>query len=171
MPNTALRSKIFDAIDNLDSAALANTLKVPAHANLNYKDTHQSLLCKAVSLKSTELVAVLLDNGADPNTLFNQSTRVREYRGASGMYFSPLATAVREEYQEIALMLMRKGARTDLPFWVKYIRDGSSGISMQDVRTIRDLNPEFVKTLEECIELEKLIPANAPTSRTEVKSL
>jgi ankyrin repeat protein len=120
-PNQKPSAKVkaaFRAVRANDFLALARLIHTPADANSRLPDRGWCLLDEAVKAGSMDMVRWLLARGADANTLFlNDQPCVPRPPFASGLYFSPLATAIRDGKVEIAELLLRSGASMDLPYW------------------------------------------------------
>lgn len=162
---------IFDSIDKADIQTLKSLLKTRKHANMNYRDQPRSLLCKAVSTARLDLVEALLAKGADPNTLFNGSERVSSSYDGEGWFFSPLATAVRNEYFEITMILIQSGADINLPCSRSTFKDRTSGSVIKSDITVKDLNNNFIQRVLDYITLLKQAAANPVQKPEELKSL
>jgi ankyrin repeat protein len=108
----------FEAVRSNDFSAAANLIRTPAEANYCMPARGWCLLDEAVKAGSEAMVRWLLARGANANTLFlNDRPCVPHPPYPSGLYFSPLATAINEAKVEIAELLLRSGASMDLPYW------------------------------------------------------
>lgn len=162
---------IFKAIDDADIQRLESLIKTREQANMNYRDEDRSLLCKAVSTNRQDLVRTLLSRGADPNTLFNGSQRVASSYDGEGWFFSPLATAVNNEYFEITTILIQSGAKINLPCSRSTYKDKTSGDLIKTDLKVRHLNKQFMKRVFNYIRLLNLAAANPIQKPGELKSL
>lgn len=171
MSKNSTKLAIFDAIDNVDIQELESLIKTRNQANMNYRDQPKSLLCKAVCINRPNLVQVLLAKGANPNTLFNGSQRVSSSYDGEGWFFSPLATAVRNEYFEITMILIQSGAKIDLPCSRSTYNDRTSGYAIKTDLTVKDVNREFVQRVLDYIALLDQAATNPVQKPGELKSL
>lgn len=122
----------FDAIKRGDLADLAKLVTTVEQANWLREGKAWCLLDEAVRCQSLSMVRWLLDKGANPNMLFRNDHQHNHLCGVAtpGLYFSPLATAIREGLEEIVVLLLTRQASLDLPIWF----DSKDGI-----RTCRDM--------------------------------
>lgn len=136
----AVIEQAIAAIAAKDLGALAKLVKTKKQANWRRPDRVWCLLDEAVKRGSPSTVNWLLVMGADPNTLFKRG-RLISLRNATeeGLYFSPLATAIRIGNAEGAALMIKAGASLNLPC---------------------DIDNEYGSlTCQKAIDIEKLWPA------------
>ena len=99
-----------------DFAALSKLVTNEKQANWFAGQRGWCLLDEAVKYASVPMVQWLLAKGANPNTLFLDD-QPYDFRQAPrpGMYFSPFAAAIRMGHEEIAVLLLARGARLSIP--------------------------------------------------------
>lgn len=99
-----------------DPWLLGSMIKTPKQANGYASDTAWSLLDEAVKVSSSQSVKWLLQHGANPNTLFWRDKLYDHRKGVEpGWYFSPFASAIRLQNQEVIKLMMGYGADLNLP--------------------------------------------------------
>lgn len=111
--------------------ALSGLIKSPKQANWYASDRAWCLLDEAVKAGSKGMVKWLLENGANPNTLFLHDKPYDIRKGCvRGWYFSPFASAMKSQNIEMVSMMLAHGADLNLPVvWE----------SLDDNTTCRDL--------------------------------
>ena len=111
--------------------ALSRLIKSPKQANWYASDKAWCLLDEAVKAGSTAMVKWLLEKGANPNTLFMHEKPYDIRKGiVPGWYFSPFATAMNYQNEQMVSMMLSHGADLNLPIvWE----------SLDDNTTCRDL--------------------------------
>ena len=111
--------KAFDAIKRGDLAGLDELVTTAEQANWLREGKPWCLLDEAVRCQSLPMVTRLLDKGANPNMLFRNDHLHNHLLSAviPGLYFSPLAAAIREGMEDIVVLLLTRGASLGLPVW------------------------------------------------------
>jgi len=121
--NQRIRQAI-DAIQKGDLQTLSSLVHTRAQANWLAPDRQgMALLSHAVESKHPQIVQWLLENGANPNTLFFERRLVRldEDQGyAEGRYWSPLLSAIGMRQVVSIALLLEHGADLGLPVSVDY---------------------------------------------------
>jgi hypothetical protein len=152
--NTAI-----NAIKAGDLAALARLVTTKEQANWHRSDQAWSLLDEAVRSDSVAIVTWLLDRGACPNTLFFKDRPIVLHKAKKcGMYFSPFASAIKNEQSEIVMVMFRAGASLDLPL----IIDGQ----MQRTTCRDESMKSGIWQLIEAYLIEKSTPVRMASSAT-----
>jgi hypothetical protein len=101
-----------------DIATLSQIVETKEQANWHGTDVGWCLLDEAVKTGSLTMVKWLLDAGANPNTIFFNDKPLVASRGLpEGMFFSPLASAIKSGMVEIVALFQERGAMFDLPVW------------------------------------------------------
>lgn len=99
-----------------DPWLLGSMIKTPKQANGYASDTAWCLLDEAVKVNLSRSVEWLLKHGANPNTLFWRDKLYDRRKGVEpGWYFSPFASAIRLENQDVIKLMMDYGADLNLP--------------------------------------------------------
>lgn len=111
--------------------ALSGLIKSSKQANWYASDRAWCLLDEAVKSGSTTMVNWLLEKGANPNTLFLHDKPYDIRKGiVRGWYFSPFASAMKSQNEQMVSMMLAHGADLNLPVvWE----------SLDDNTTCRDL--------------------------------
>lgn len=140
------------AVRDDNFVALSMLIKSPKQANWYASDKAWCLLDEAVKAGSTTMVKWLLENGANPNTLFMHDKPYDIRKGvARGWYFSPFASAMKLQNEQMVSMMLAQGADLNLPvIWE----------SPEDNTTCRDLavTDGFWPTVE-AIVIAQSLPA------------
>lgn len=118
-PQVKQVEKAFDAIKRGDLAGLVKAVATADQANWIRQGKAWCLLDEAVRCQSLPLVAWLLNKGANPNTLFRYDHLHSHLLDSviPGLYFSPLAAALRGGLEDIVVLLLTHGASLRLPIW------------------------------------------------------
>ena len=136
-------------------AVLNRLIKSPNQANWYACNTAWCLLDEAVKSGSATMVKWLLEKGANPNTLFMHDKPYDIRKGiVPGIYFSPFASAMNCQNEQMVSMMLAYGADLNLPVvWE----------SLDDNTTCRDLAAEdgFWPSVEAIVIAQSL-----PSSQT-----
>lgn len=97
-------------------ATLGRLIKSPREANWYATDKAWCLLDDAVKSGSPAMVQWLLNEGANPNTLFRYDKPYDFRKGiVPGWYFSPFATAMKSKNEGMISLMLAHGADLNLP--------------------------------------------------------
>ena len=121
--NTTMRKKwVFDAIRAGQVNKLPLLIKSPDEFNWSKSIVDHgckigiSLIDEAIAFDQMEVLAWLLENGADPSITFHFDQRINpETFREHGFYFCPLLRAVRTGNVMLISYLIGKGASLDVP--------------------------------------------------------
>jgi ankyrin repeat protein len=115
------QQQILIALARSDLTALSNLGLTPEEINSPTSDNSFHLpLMHAVLKSSPTLVNWCLNNGANPNTLFDDNGPVLHSKISfrAGLYYSPLGMAITDLNVEIVALLLEAGADLNLPYYV-----------------------------------------------------
>jgi ankyrin repeat protein len=152
----------FEAAEKGDLETLKSLVRTRREANWQHPEFDIVLLDQAVMRNDIEMLRFLLEQGANPNALFECGRLVLcPSDFGDGMYFSPLATAISDGHAEILVALLDAGADLNLPKWI----DNESGERMT-CRDALDDSPELFAAMEALI-LKKVTSKACSPSRAQ----